>query len=320
VLTCGVTLGEEDVQALADAGATLVSAPSPTEELVIANCEDADGVIVGANEPFTARAIGALERCRVISRLGIGFDNIDVAAARAKGVVISIVPDSSVPEVSDHAIALLLAHARRIAPLAAAVRAGRWTSGDPTVYKMRQTMRRLDGQTLGIVGLGRIGQAVARKARAFGLRVIAHDPYVAAEGAAGLEVDLVALDALFREADFITLHAAHSDETHHIIDLDALRTMKPNAYLINNARGGLIDEGALYTALTEGRIAGAALDVTDPEPPDPASPLLQLDNVVVTAHCSHYSQESWAELRRRAVDAVVRVLQGGKPEFTPSVG
>jgi len=309
----GATSIEED--AIASIGASLIKAPSRTEDLLIANCRDADAVLAGANEPYTERVIAALEHCRVISRVGIGYDNIHVEAATAKGIPVSIVPDYCVAEVSDHAMAFILTFARKIIPVSQAVRAGHWRAGSQTIANIRKPMRRLAGQTLGIVGLGRIGKALARKAQAFGLRVIAVDPYVTAEQASNLGVERVDLDSLLRQSDYISLHALLTDATKKLIDGPALKKMKSTAVIINNARGGLIDEAALYAAVSEERIAGAGIDVTDPEPPRTDDPLLQLDNVLVTAHSSFYSAEGVVELRQRAVEAVVQVLQGGWPPF-----
>jgi D-3-phosphoglycerate dehydrogenase / 2-oxoglutarate reductase len=297
-------------QVLATVGARLVKATCTTEELVIENCRDADAVLVGVAQPFTRRAIQAMQKCRVLSRLGIGVDNIDVAAATERGIPVSIIPDYCVPEVSDHAVALLLAFARGIMPMSLATREGVWREG---LAPMKGRMHRLATQTLGLVGMGRIGESVAKKALAFGLRIVVFDPYMSDAKAKEVGVELVDFDRLLRESDFVSLHAPLTAETKHIFNMAAFERMKPTAYLINCARGGLIDEGALVTALRQGYIAGAGLDVTDPEPPDPNSPLFHLGNVLVTPHASFYSVESDEELRRSAAEAVVDVLKGGWP-------
>lgn len=309
----GPTHLEEEV--LGPVGASLITAPARTEDQLIDNCRDADAVLIGPNEPFTARVIATLGSCRVLSRLGIGYNNIDVEAATAQGIPVSIVPDYCVSEVSDHAMAFLLAFARRVVPLSQAVKAGQWQVGNPAIARIGRPAHRMSGQTLGIAGLGRIGRALASKAQAFGLRVIAFDPYLPQEQARGLGVELVDFDRLLGESDYISIHALLNAETKHLFNVAAFRKMKPTAYIINNARGGLIDEQALHTALKEGWIAGAGLDVTDPEPPAADNPLLQLDNVLITPHFSYYSEESTVELRQRAVEAVVQVLQGGWPRF-----
>ncbi|MBI2832744.1 MAG: C-terminal binding protein [Chloroflexi bacterium] len=313
VLTASFAPTPQEEEIAGRIGAKLVSAPSRTEDEIIANCREADAVLTGPNEPFTRRVIEALEKCKVISRLGIGYDNIDIAAATEKGIAVSVVPDYAIEEVSDHAMAFILALSRKLIPLRQAVRAGLWKAGRTETTQIARPIRRLKTQTLGIIGAGRIGQALARKAQAFGLTVIAHDPYLSQAQAEKLGIKLVTLDNLLKESDYISVHAPLTKETRHLLNLETLSKMKPTAYVINNARGGLIDESALYTALTRGLIAGAGIDVTDPEPPDVNNPLLQLDNIIVTPHSSWYSQESLAELRREGIEAVVQVLQGGWP-------
>lgn len=310
-ITIGHTQLEEE--ALAKIGATLVIAQGRTEDELIANCQDADAVLIGPNEPFTKRVIESLHKCRVISRLGIGYDNVDVKAATAKGIAVSVVPDYCVNEVSDHAMAFILAFARKILPLNQAVRAGQWKAGSSAAAQIGRETHRFQVQTLGIIGLGRIGKALARKAQAFGLTVIAFDPYLTQTEVEPSGVRLVEMEQLLRESDYISIHAPLTSETRYLLNLEAFKKMKPTAYIINNARGGLIDEQALYTALAEGLIAGAGIDVTDPEPPKAENPLLQLDNLLITPHSSWFSQESVVELRQRAVEAVVEVLQGGWP-------
>lgn len=302
-------------EALADIGASMVEAPSQLESDLIQCCRDADAVLVGANEQFNARVINSLEKCRVLSRLGIGYNNIDVGAATARGIPVSIVPDYCVSEVSDHAIALLLSFARQLGPLHRAASTGGWRIGNAAIIELRERLHRLSTQTLGIIGLGRIGRAVAAKGQVFGFRVIAFDPYLSPKDAGVTGVELVDFETLLRESDFVTLHAAMDKSTFHLIDLPALEKMKPTAYLINTSRGGLIDEAALYKALTEGIIAGAGIDVTDPEPPKADNPLLTLDNLLVTAHSSYYSKEAAVELWQRGVEAVVTVFKGGMPRY-----
>ncbi len=305
-----VTSVEEGV--LGPAGARAQRLPCTTEELVIQSCRDADAVLVGANQPFTRRAIEAMEKCRILSRLGIGVNNIDIAAATEKGIPVSIVPDYCVPEVSDHAVAFILAFARGIVPLSQASREGIWRGG---MARLHHPLRRLSAQTLGLVGMGRIGESVARKAGAFGMRVLVFDPFLSAERAREVGAELVDFDRLLGEADYVSIHAPLTPGTSKLFGLEAFRKMKPTAYVINCARGGLVDEGALLQALREGCIAGAGLDVTDPEPPKPDNPLLRLDNVLVTPHASYYSLESDEELRRSACEAIVEVLRGGMPKW-----
>lgn len=312
-----VTLGPDQLEkeALGKIGATLVIAQGRTEDEVIANCQDADGVLIGANEPFTKRVIESLHKCKVISRFGIGYDNVDVKAATEKGIAVSIVPDYCVNEVSDNAMAFILAFARKILPFIQAVRAGQWKAGTPLAIQIGRETHRFQTQTLGIIGLGRIGKALTPKAQAFGLKVIAYDPYLSQAQVEQLGVRLVQFEQLLRESDYISVHAPLTSETRHLINLEAFKKMKPTAYFINNARGGIVDEQALYTALSDRIIAGAGIDVTEPEPPKAENPLLQLDNILITPHSAWFSQESVVEMRQRAVEAVVQVLQGGWPRF-----
>lgn len=298
---------------LVKAGILLELAPIRTEADIIRYGADADAVLVGATEAYTANALQSLKKCRILSRLGVGYDNIDVSAATENGIAVAYVPEATVCEVSDHAMALLLALARRILPLSKVGRTSAWSQASPELTGVRKGMQRLSGQTLGLVGMGRIGAALVPKARAFGLRVIASDPYLGAEAAARLGVDLVELPQLLKESDFISLHAPLSSETRHLFSLDRFRSMKPTAYIINTARGALIDGEALAAALKEGLIAGAALDVTDPEPLPPDSPLIDEEKVILTAHSAYFSETSAEETRRRGVESVILALQGMWP-------
>ncbi len=295
-------------ETIAAAGGRLVRQDCLTEEALIATCGQADAIIT-ANEPFTAGVMDSLARCRLIANCKTGYDNVDLEAATRRGVLVSNVPDYSVEEVSTHAMALLLACARRLLQYDAATREGKWMIVLPPVH-------RLQGQTLGIIGLGRIGRALVPKAQAFGLRVIAYDPHLPATTMEAMGVAQVDLDTLVRESDYISLHAVLTPENRGMIGLAELQKMKPTAYLINAARGQLVNEADLYTALTQGIIAGAGLDVLDtidPQPPNPDNPLLRLPNVILTAHSAHYSAEAFADLVRRPAQEVARVLRGGFP-------
>lgn len=299
---------EEEV--IAAAGGRLERKDCLTEEALVATCSQADAIIT-ANEPFTAKVIDSLERCRLIANCKTGYDNVDLEAATRRGVLVTNVPDYSVNEVSTHAMALLLACARKLFQYDAATRQGKWMVVLPPVH-------RLQGQTLGIIGLGRIGRALVPKAQAFGLRVIACDPYIPAAAMEELGVAQVELDTLVRESDYISLHVVLTPENRGMIGMAELQKMKPTAYLINAARGQLVNEADLYTALKEGIIAGAGLDVLDtidPQPPNPDNPLLKLSNVIFTAHSAHYSAEAFADLVRRPAEEVARVLRGELPRY-----
>ncbi|MBI2919050.1 MAG: C-terminal binding protein [Chloroflexi bacterium] len=298
---------------LAKAGVRFETAPMQTEDDIIRYAGDADAVFAGATELYSARVMDNLTRCRVISRAGVGYDNIDVAAATERGIAVAYTPGASVPEVSDHAMALLLALARRIVPIARLARTAPWSQTQPDLVKLRRGTPRLSTQTLGIFGSGRIGAAVIGKARAFGLRVLVYDPYADAQALRRLGAELVDLDQLLSESDFITLHAPATPETRQSFNLERFRKMKRTASIINTARGALIKEDDLVTALKEGAIAGAAIDVTDPEPPALDNPLRQMDNVILTMHSAFFSETSMEETRHQAVEAVLLALQGAWP-------
>ena len=296
-------------------GAELVQVPVFTEEDIIKNGADADAALVSAIEPYTARVVRALPKCRVIARTGIGFNNIDAEEATRQGIAVAIVLDASVNEVSDQAMAFLLAFSRRIFPVAQAVRQGLWKAGSKGMGKARGQMFRLNEQTLGIVGVGRIGGRLALKARGFGLRVLGYDPYLSAEELQARGVEKVDFAQLLREADYVSIHTPLSAETKNMFGLGEFKQMKPTAVVINTARGGIIDEKALCQALSDGMIAGAGLDVTNPEPPSPDSPLLKLDQVLVTGHFAYYSETSVRELHVKSAEAIVAALRGEFPAF-----
>ncbi len=257
-------------------------------------------------QPVTADLIAVMERCRLIARVGTGLDAIDLDAATQHGVWVTYVPDYSIDEVSTHSITLLLAQARGLAPLLRSTRAGKWDSSG--VY-----VRRLQGQVLGLIGCGRIGLATAAKGRGLGLEVITYDPYAAADTLAAAGVRAVELPTLLRESDFISLHTPLTRDNRHIINASALAQMKPSAYLVNTARGPLIDEAALLDAVRSGKIAGAALDVLSVEPPAADSPLLHEERILVTPHAAWYSEEAKVDVRRRGAEEVVRVLRNEPP-------
>jgi D-3-phosphoglycerate dehydrogenase len=298
---------------LTRAGIQLVPAPLWSEEELIKHGADADAAIVAATEPYTPRVIETLGKCRILSRMGIGYNNIDVPAATRQGIPVAVVLDASVHEVSDQAMAFLLAFARRLFPLAQAVRGGIWKPGSAEIVKARGQMFRLTEQTLGVVGVGRIGGRMPAKARAFGMRVLAYDPYLSAEELRQKGAEKVDFERLLGESDFVTLHTPLTAETRGMFGMKEFRKMKPTAFLINTARGAVVKEADLHQALVEGLIAGAGLDVTEPEPPDPKNPLFQLEQVLVTGHSAFYSASSMMELQQKAAEAVVAALRGEWP-------
>jgi len=250
-----------------------------------------------------------MERCRVISRFGIGVDNIDLDAAAKAGIVVTYVPDYCVDEVSDHAMALLLALARKVTYANQLVQGGRWE------MKAVVPLYRLRGRVLGLVGLGKIPRALVPKAQAFGMKVIAADPYVPAEAAAELDVKLVDFERLLQQADYVSIHAPLTPETHHLFNANAFKLMKSEALLVNTARGPLVDVEALATALDQGQLAGAALDVMPVEPPPVDSPLLGRDNVIITPHTGFYSEQALLDLQTKAATDLARVLSGKSPRY-----
>jgi D-3-phosphoglycerate dehydrogenase len=276
-----------------------------TEEDVIEKCRDAVGLI-NQYAPLTGKVFRELANCKVIVRYGVGVDNVDLDAASAYGIQVCNVPDYGVEEVSDHALAMTLSLVRKINLLSNEVKRNNWD------FQVAQPIRRLKELTFGVVGLGRIGRATARKALGMGWRVIGCDRNEAGpmEG-----VDQVAFDELIAEADMISIHVPLTDETHHLFNRDVFRRMKNTAVLVNTARGPIVDEGALLEALRNGEIAGAAIDVMENEPPLKDHPLFALDNVIITPHAAWYSEEAFRELKRKAAEEAANVILDGKPRY-----
>ena len=296
---------EKEVLAAVE-GEVMVAGDGTPEE-IIALAPQADAILTCWKD-VPAEALDIAPNCQVVSRYGIGLDNIPIGRATELGMLVTNVPDFCLEEVSDHVMALLLATARQLFPLARTPGRSDWTRETP------RPIPRVKGQTLGLIGFGNIARALVPKALGFGLRVMAYTPRLRPEDAPqGVEVtnDLATLLAA---SDYVSIHCPLSEETAHLINDAALAKMKSNALLINTSRGGVIDEGALVRALKEGRIAGAALDVTDPEPPPGDNPLLSLENVIVTPHAAFYSVAATAELARKAAENVVTVLRGEVPK------
>jgi D-3-phosphoglycerate dehydrogenase len=294
-------------EVLTKVGAELRLAAEPTPEAILQVARSADATLV-TYAKITADMIRQMTRCRVIARFGIGVDNVDIAAATDAGIVVTRVPDYCVDEVSDHTLALLLAVVRKIPFANSRAHAGRWEMAAVA------PIHRLRGTVLGLVGFGRIPRLVAPKAQAFGLKVLTYDPYVPPEVAASAGVERVDFAELVRVSDYISIHTPLMPETDHLFNADIFARMKPTAYLINTARGRIVDEVALARALDAGQLAGAALDVLSQEPPA-SSPLFGRDNVVLTPHTSFYSVESLVELQIKAAEEVARVLTGQMPRY-----
>jgi phosphoglycerate dehydrogenase-like enzyme len=287
---------------LARADATIVPVLCTSEADIAAAGERVDGLLT-LGVGLGRQTLSSLTRCRAIVSASHGYNHLDLAAATELGIPVANTYFCH-EDVANHTIMLLLACARKLTQLHHELNAGRWRRdllGDiPPIY----------GQTLGLVGLGHIGTAVARRGQALGLDVIASDPQVDAEAMASVGVRRVELDQVLAESDFISLHLPLSGATHHLIDESALRAMKPTAFFINTARGGLVDEPVLFRALADGWIAGAGLDVFEQEPPDPTNPLLELPNVVHTPHSAGTSTASLPNGRRQAAAALAMALNG----------
>ena len=272
-------------------------------ELLEALGKGVDAVLIRSATKMDAEAIAAAKGLRVIARAGVGLDNVDIPASTAAGVMVVNAPTSNIVSAAELAIALLLASARFVSPAHAALRNGKWA-------RSKYTGAELFEKTLGIVGFGRIGQLVAHRMQAFGMNIIAYDPYLQPARAAQLNVELVELDELLKRSDFITIHLPKTKETANLIGEEALKKVKPEVRIINAARGGVLDETALYNAIKEGRVAGAGLDVYATEPCTD-SPLFELDQVVATPHLGASTDEA-QERAGIAVAVSVRKALGGE--------
>lgn len=299
---------------LQDAGFEVVEGVCRNEDELIGLLQDADGAQV-STLPATSRHV--LESCpklKVVSRMGVGVDSIDLAAATELGILACNVPGSNTAEVAEHAIALLLALTRRLHDAIRTTREGAWSNDRKLTLHYFESVQRVAAHTVGIIGFGNIGRAFATRIRGFGpSRIIACDPYVNQSTADLYGVQLVALDELLGAADFVTIHSSATDETRHLINAETLALMKPTAYLINTARGPIVDGQALARALESGQIGAAALDVTEVEPIDAEDPLLQLPNCIVTPHLAGFSPVFLHECPILQAQNIIRVLTGEAP-------
>jgi len=294
--------------ALARVDPELRMASSSSADDILAVAREADAVLV-TYAKLPGELLRRLTRCKAIGRFGLGVDNIDIKAAAELGISVTYVPDYCMHEVSDHAIALLLALARKITLSNKLVQSGRWEM--PAVVPIH----RLAGQVLGLIGFGNIPRALAPKAKALGLRVVAHDPYVAREALANAGIEGMSFDDLLALSDFVSIHAPLSPATRGLFNSQAFGKMKRGALLINTARGPLVDEDALIAALDSGRLGGAALDVVAAEPLAASSKLIGRDSVILTPHTAFYSVEALNELQTKCASDVARVLCGEAPVY-----
>jgi D-3-phosphoglycerate dehydrogenase len=285
-------------------------ASDPSEATVIKEIKGVEGVVVRM-APFTRKIIEAADALKVIGRHGVGVDTIDVQAATEKGIVVTNTPNANATSVAEHTLTAIGALAKRVVVYDHAIRNRRW--------ELRNSYGAidLDGKTLGLVGVGRIGSMVARRAAAaYNMKTIAFDPYITAEKAKEMGVTLCsAMDDIFRQADVVSLHTPLTPETRGLVNAARLRTMKPTAFLVNFSRGEVIDERALYDALKTGVIAGAAIDVYDPEPPLDNNPLFELDNILLSPHSAALTGECVIRMATGAAEGVVDVLTGRRPQF-----
>ncbi len=282
------------------------------EEDLVSAVENVDVMMV-VYAKITEKVLDSAKKLKGIVRYGIGYDNIDIGAATERKIPVANVPDYCIATVAEHTFALLLALSRKIVVADKAIRtselAETWTSPPMKIMGIE-----LEGKNLGLLGLGQIGKAVARRAKSFGMIIRAYDPYLDKTTADSVGADLVTVEKLLRISDFVSIHVPLSDETRGMIGETEFRVMKKNAYIINVSRGPIIDEKALYNALKQGLIAGAALDVYQEEPPNPKNPLFDLENVVLTPHTAWYTKEALHRLETSAVNEAIRLLNGEFPK------
>ena len=295
-----------EMEALAPLEAEIVEVAGKTDDDFVKDARDADALYAKGRR-ITKRIIDGLDRCKVIALGSVGVDSVDVAAATARGIPVTNVPDTFIEEVADHAMMLMLATFRRLTTMDRMVRDGRWKEGRPLLSRFPRLM----GQTLGFVAFGHVARAVAVRARAFGLRLIAYDPYIEELVITGHGVEPVGLTELLQRSDIVSMHAPATADAHHLLTEHHFRLMKPEAIFVNTGRGPTVDEPALIRALTEGWIAAAGLDVVEQEPIDMTNPLLKMENVILTAHVASASAR-FDPVRRRRVGAEIALALTGR--------
>ena len=289
-------------------GIHFTAAHCKDEDEVLRVAENADAIITGY-APLTRKVIHSLKRCQIISMNGAGFDNVNVEAATEAGILLVNCPDYCFEEVADHAMALILSCARGVFQYDRRIRNRIWD------YKSAGPRQRIRGSVLGLIGFGRVAQAVAARARSFGMRVVASDPFITNEFFEAQGVQPATRQETLAAADYLSIHVPLTKETYKSIGAEELSRMKGSAFIINASRGAVIDERALYEALKSGIVRGAALDVLEKEPPDFDNPLLSLDNVLVTPHAGFYSLEAMSEVRSRSAQEVIKVFKGELPGY-----
>ena len=279
-----------------------------TEDDLVEMIGPYDAIMITSQHAITSRVIAAAPRLRIIVKRGAKPENVDYEAATKRGIVVAWTPGVNYVAVAEHAVMLMLCLAKKTIPQMERLRGGAWRESDAGLQE-------LCGKTIGIVGLGGIGRVLCRMVGGFDVKLLAYDPYISAAQAKEVNVNLVGLEDLLRQSDYVALHATLTEETRHLIGEKELSMMKKTAHLINTARGGLIDESALLKALREGEIAGAGLDVFEPEPPKHENPLLHLPNVVVTPHMAGWSDEAVYREQKEAALEIKLVLEGESPRY-----
>jgi D-3-phosphoglycerate dehydrogenase / 2-oxoglutarate reductase len=305
-----------ELEALTPIGAEIVEVAAKSDEEFAAAARDADA-LYAKGRPITKRIIDGLERCKVITLGSVGVDSVDVAAATAKGIPVTNVPDTFIEEVADHAMMLILATFRRLVVQDRMVREGRWKEGRPQLLQIPRLM----GQTLGLIAFGHVARAVAMRAKPFGLRILAYDPYIEELVMSPYGVEPASLTQVLQQSDIISMHAPATPEAYHLLKEEHFRLMKPTALFINTGRGPTVDEPALIKALEQGWIAGAGLDVLEQEPPASVNPLMKMEHVILTAHVASASARFDPARRRRVGQELALVLNGQWPRscVNPSV-
>ena len=310
------TAFKHEMEALGPIGAEIVEVEATSDGEFLLTARDADALI-GGGRPMTRTIIEGLENCKVIALGSVGTDQVDVEAATERGIPVTNVPDTFIDEVADHTMSLILGTFRRITLMDKMVRDGRWKEGRPHLYQFP----RLRGQTLGFISFGHVARATAERAAAFGLRMMAYDPYIEEQAISSNGVEPVGLNELLSSSDIVSMHTPGMPETEHMLGEAQFRLMKPTALFINNGRGSTVDEAALIRALEGGWIAAAGLDVFEKEPPDPENPLLHMENVVLTPHAASASARFDPQRLTRVGREVALVLTGRWPRacVNPSV-
>ncbi len=305
-----------DGKALLETEARVVVSENLTEDGIINDAREAAGILFRIRPDCTERLMTSCKQLRVVGRHGVGLDTVDLPAATRLGIPVVHAPGSNSDAVAEHAIMLILTAAKKTIQIDRMTRTGEWIEG------RARGIFELKGKTLGIIGVGNIGQRVARIAGAFGMRVLGYDPYVPADEVRRRGAESVPLDTLLAQADVITVHTPHTKETHHIIDARAVAQMKPGVVFVNTSRGKTQDERALFEGLTKGKIRAAGLDVWEEEPTPVDNPLLNLEHVVCTSHLAGVSEEANRNIAMMVADEMRRVLRGEKPKVlaNPDLG